>query len=1269
MKIKLIIACCFYSLVSFAQGEANIWYFGKNAGLDFNSGSPVALTDGQLNTQEGCATLADAGGKLLFYTDGITIYNKNHNIMVNGTGLMGHSSSTQSATIVPKPGSSTLFYVFIVDYQAHVNGFRYSVVDISLDGGLGAVTADKNVLIYTPTCEKISIVKHSNNKDFWIITHGYDNDLFYAHLLTSSGLNAVPITSKSGINVIQDSFGYNAMGYMKISPNGSKLVLCHQFLNTVELFDFNTTTGVISNPITLMNSSAHLYGAEFSSNSNVLYVATTNGQELNQFDLTSTNIPSSKQLIATLSFSPGALQLGPDKKIYIAEYYESKLSVINAPDVLGVGCDLIQNSVDLGGKICFAGLPAFNQSFFFNSEIQFANTCLGESTQFELTTTEPVTSAIWDFGDGTTSTDINSTHTYLADGTFTVSVIATGASGNSSTKTRDIVISKVPTATQPQNMLICDDNNDGFHTFDLTTQNTSILNGQDPSLYKVNYFVNNVAIALPSTYTNSVAYQQETITAEVSNIVNIDCKSSTTFIIDVFNSPLPESATAIMDLTSCDNTSVGTDNDGKIVFDLTERATTILKGQSATQFLISYYKDAGFTQGIAIPAAYQNTNATETIFVKVANKDNLTCVATTSFKIEVFALPVITAVVDLKQCDDDIDGFSIFNLEQAIAKITTNASNETIGFFTTLADAQNNTNPISNQTSYTNLTVSNDAVYVRVSNANNCFRIAKLNLIISTTQIPLNFSKTFAQCDDLASGTNTDGIAAFDFSSVTGQIQAVFPAGQLLEITYYRNLNDALAEKNTIADISNYSNIGYPNSQKVYIRVDSKLNNDCLGLGAHITLNVEPIPIAKSLVETHCDDDQDGLFAFDTSTIQSQILNGLTDVTVSYLDQNNILLSNPLPNPFVTASQIVKVKVTNNTAMGCSYDATIAFVVDDLPEAFAIPVSQTTVCDDEIDPTLQDGKYSFDTSTFQSTILGNQTGMIVNYFDANGNALTSPLPNPFATATQDVKVEVINPLNLNCIATTVIPFKVNPVPAIQLTGEELVCSDLPTFTKVINAGLLDETQKQNYTYTWTLDGNLIIGESQYDLSVNKKGVYKVETINNEGCSRTRTITVNASDKATVKVDIVDLSSENSITVLATGAGDYVFSLDDEFGEYQNNNEFTNVSAGIHTVFVKDLNGCGIVPKEVAVLGIPHYFTPNQDGYNDTWNLKGINTVFNAKTTIRIFDRYGKLIKEINPMGEGWDGTYIGQPMPSSDYWYSIQLEDGRVFKGHFALKR
>ncbi len=707
-----------------------------------------------------------------------------------------------------------------------------------------------------------------------------------------------------------------------------------------------------------------------------------------------------------------------------------------------------------------------------------------------------------------------------------------------------------------------------------------------------------------------------------------------------------------------------------MVFDLTQRAAAILNGQSGTQFTLSYYMDAALTQLIAIPAAYQNTNSTETIYVKMVNKDNVNCVATTSFQIEVLALPVITSVVTLKQCDDNIDGFSVFNLEEAINKITANAAIETITFFRTPSDAQSNTNPITNTTTYTNQIVSNDAVYARVTNSNGCFRIAQLNLIVSTTQIPLSFSKTFTQCDDAVLGTNTDGIASFDFSSVTNQVQAIFPVGQLLDITYYRNLADALAEKNSITYIANYRNIGYPNTQNIYIRVDSQLNNDCLGLGSYITLNVEEIPIVKPRVLIHCDDNQDGKYAFDTSNLESQLLNGLTNVTVAYFDQNNAPLSSPLPNPFNTTSQTLKVVVTNNTSTACSFESTIQFVVDVLPLAFPVPTSLTTTCDDEADPSTQDGKYAFDTSTFQNTILGTQTGMIVKYYDGNNNPFPSPLPNPFVTATQNVRVEVINPINTNCTATVSLPFVVNPVPKISLLGDELVCSNLPTFTKVLDAGLLDSSPTSNYSYAWSFNGNTIAGATNYTLIVNTAGLYTVEVTNNQSCSRTRTITVTASDIAKITdVNIVDLAESNSISITVTGSGDYVYGLDDEFGAYQSGSVFNNVTAGIHTVFVKDLNGCGVVPKEVAILGIPNFFTPNDDGYNDYWNIKGVNASFNAKTIIYIFDRYGKLISQISPTSQGWDGKLNGQQMPATDYWYSVQLEDGRVIKGHFSLKR
>jgi len=1271
-------------LASFAQGEANNWYFGQNAAITFNSGTPVALTNSAMQTYEGCATLSDASGQLLFYTDGRTVYNRNHQIMVNGSGLLGHESSTQSGTIVPLPSSTNLFYVFTLDEVAKPNGFRYSIIDLNLDGGLGAVTATKNILVYTPSCEKISVVKHANNINYWILTHAFESNNFYSHLLTSSGLSSTPVISSIGFAPHTASNGSNkngAPGGMKISPNGQKLAVCYQKSysldqNFLELYDFNNNTGVVSNFVTLLQTTSNsIYGVEFSPNNQILYATANNSFFLYQFDLTAANIPNSITTIfqnppsTPNQYRPLSLQLGPDGKIYSAMGSNPFLGCINNPNVLGVGCSFVPNQVDLLGRNSSLGLPVFNQSYFAPT-IQLQNSCVGEATQFQLGNAT-ATSAVWNFGDGNTSNSLSPTHTYIAPGTYTVSVTATSSSGTGVT-TRDIIISAVPTATQPNNISICDDNNDGFYNFDLTSRKLAILNSQSESQFNVRYFANavnysnNVVISNPASFQNTTAYQNQTIIVEVYNIANPNCKATTTFDIQVFENPTPSAS--VLPIRLCDNTSFGSDADGKVIFNLTNRQTAILNGQSPTNFTVSYFKDAALTDLISNPTSYVNSSLQETIYVKVENNQNASCFVTTSFQIEVFSLPVINNVASLKQCDDNNDGFSAFNLTQANASLVGATVGLTFSYFETLAEAQSNSNPILNFTTYTNQTVSTDQVFVRVQNSNSCFRIATLNLVVSTTQISNTIQEHFYTCDDVNSGSNTDGIATFDFSSVDAQIVSQYPSGQLLDITYYRNITDALAEQNAIADIANYTNIGYPNTQNIYVRVDSQLNNECIGLGHHVTLHVERIPIIQPQSYTECDNDHDGIFTFDTTNLQSDVLNGLTNVTLSYWDANNNPLPSPLPNPFNTISQTIRIRATNNTTSACYFESTITFKVDDLPEAFAISTSLTTVCDDEANPVNQDGVFPFDTTSFQNTILGTQTGMIVNYYDGNGNSLSSPLPNPFLSSTQNIRVEVINPLNTACNAYLTIPLVVYPVPEIELYGDELICSNNPLFTKEINAGLLDESTVANYTYQWFLNNNIIAGETNYTLTVNADGIYTVEVTNSNGCVRTRIITVTASNIATIdNVQVVDLSNDNSVTVLVTGLGDYEYSLDNE--NFQTSNTFSNIEAGIYTVYVKDLNGCGIATEEISVLGIPNYFTPNGDGYNDYWNIKGINSRLNSETIIYIFDRYGKLVKQISPLGQGWDGNFNGNQMPSSDYWYSIQLEDGRVVKGHFSLKR
>ncbi|MBT7995778.1 MAG: hypothetical protein HN691_12955, partial [Bacteroidetes bacterium] len=313
----------FSSFSSYAQKEGNIWYFGANAGIDFNGSTPVALTNGAMNSKEGCASICDSDGNILFYTNGVNIWNRNHSIMPNGGNLNGHQSSTQSAIIVKKPGTSTIYFVFTVDREAKSNGLRYSEVDMNLQSGLGDVTSNKNILIITPTCEKIAAIKHQNNSDFWIVTQFQGSNIFYSYLLTSSGLNMTPVVSKIGSVVPEGSPG---IGYFKASLNGSRIVTARSQMYQLELFNFNNSTGFLSNSMTFGDISP--YGVEFSPKGNLLYVSSLdiNGKKIYQYNLLSgsaAKIANSRIIIGSLSNTCGALQLASDGKIYHAQENDS----------------------------------------------------------------------------------------------------------------------------------------------------------------------------------------------------------------------------------------------------------------------------------------------------------------------------------------------------------------------------------------------------------------------------------------------------------------------------------------------------------------------------------------------------------------------------------------------------------------------------------------------------------------------------------------------------------------------------------------------------------------------------------------------------------------------------------------------------------------------------------------------------------------------------------------------------------------------------------
>ena len=276
------------------------------------------------------------------------------------------------------------------------------------------------------------------------------------------------------------------------------------------------------------------------------------------------------------------------------------------------------------------------------------------------------------------------------------------------------------------------------------------------------------------------------------------------------------------------------------------------------------------------------------------------------------------------------------------------------------------------------------------------------------------------------------------------------------------------------------------------------------------------------------------------------------------------------------------------------------------------------------------------------------------------DALVMPYQNISNPQTLFARIE--NSSNQACFDTTPLLLTVFELPQIVVEEELIYC--LNTFPSVItlDGGILNGFPS-DFFYNWST------GAATPQIQVNTVGTYTVTVSDTNGCFKLRTITVLPSNTATFEsIEIVDGIENNTVTIFVSGEGDYEYALDSEFTDFQNSNVFSGVKPGFHTVYVRDKNDCGTVKKNISVIGFPKFFTPNGDGYNDSWHVYGINTPNQANSEVYIFDRFGKLLIQLNPLGAGWDGTYNGAIMPTSDYWFYVKLEDGRLFKGHFTLK-
>ncbi len=343
----------------------NHWYFGNKAGMNFSDGRPVADSSGKLSTAEGCAAISDESGNLLFYTDGVSVWNSRHQLMLYGTELHGDQSSTNSAVIVPMPGDNEKYYIFTLDKEAGSKGLSYSIVDVGAASGRGKVDP-KNIHIESNLTEKLAVARHCNGNDYWIVTHEWESNRFLAYRLTRSGLIRRPVVSQVGMNHAGSKS--NLFGYMRFTIDQSRLAVAIFGASVIQVFNFDNSTGQIYAPVSIEYRGEYNftpYGLEFSPSGRYLFANSLSGFErLLVFDLWAGSGPDIVRERRYLSDrSGGALQLGPDGNIYVSWNSENYAGVIRYPD-RGKFCDYDEWGVDLGSGECTFGLPYFIAPFF-----------------------------------------------------------------------------------------------------------------------------------------------------------------------------------------------------------------------------------------------------------------------------------------------------------------------------------------------------------------------------------------------------------------------------------------------------------------------------------------------------------------------------------------------------------------------------------------------------------------------------------------------------------------------------------------------------------------------------------------------------------------------------------------------------------------------------------------------------------------------------------------------------------------------------------------
>jgi len=622
--------------------------------------------------------------------------------------------------------------------------------------------------------------------------------------------------------------------------------------------------------------------------------------------------------------------------------------------------------------------------------------------------------------------------------------------------------------------------------------------------------------------------------------------------------------------------------------------------------------------------------------------------------------PNSSSLSDLNICDNQApydDTIATIDLTDLSQDIINAESDVSVTYHNSESDANINVDALDE---IFNNTASPQTVYIRIENTTTgCFIINDFDINI-TSLTNFNIPTEYEVCDDDNDGDDQNGFTSFNFDIKTQEITNGIN-GTNYNITYYLSQIDA--ETSTAQLPTNYTNTT-PTPTEIFVRIQA-IDSGCIGFTAFNIIVTEK-PIANDVSLLQCDEDgiPEGFTTFNITEAFDDITDSDPNASVDYYlsqidaeNQENAINGESFDNFF--NPQIVYARVTN-TNSGCINYSEVSLEVSTTSSNNA----SLQLCD--IDGT-EDGFIAFTLNDANAIVLaGAPAGLDLQYYEIYDDALgeTNPLDETFINTipyNQTIYARVEN--SNACYGISEIELTVFELPNIETESETLYCLNFFPESIALDGGVINDLPN-NYFYLWST------GEDTATIQVNAIGNYSVRVSNTNGCFKDRTITVLPSNIATIiDIEVVDASQNNSISIFVSGEGDYEYALDDINGPYQDSNSFEDVQPGLYTVYIRDKNNCGITEDLISVIGFPKFFTPNNDDNNDFWQVNGISSQFQANSSVLIFDRYGKLLKELNPLGVGWDGTFNGANLPTSDYWFKVKLQDGRMFTSHFTLKR